>query len=492
MTFVPFRTDPDETLTTNSDWDSGQELRRRVTRSTNTIIYNSRVQRNFETAAFLCRQVGKTWSRPHRPVLAITADRILVGAGSSIISHELSFGPGNSNDRSGGHKGVIDTHAIPVPLAAESFHSRTGRGQADRGHKIRTPSALDDLTGIIPLEDGSLVVSTVNGKVQRIKTETRHGAGHRIYKTASVTALYTSQKNVPIESLSTSFRRQGSTPSSMCISAAQNGVVSLFDASSPWSSASQINVPARPWSSHLCLDGSKSYATIGTSGVDPLMVLPVTPDGFVAVESHRKAAMVSESLRLSGPDSKTAVYDVTSLHPDITSPFSNDSASIILSSWFDGRARVHDLRVSGYGNLVGAEGDNSPQHLRPVLELSDPWAQSSLYSCTFVGQGNIAAGSSRHGMVHFWDSRKAVNPVIQSEMSNERSNPSKIISNELTTSSNQGAFSVFTPGRPESPVYNLEGEEAEYGALQTSACLSLLLILLEHRQLIRKLRDGQS
>lgn len=165
---------------------------------------------------------------------------------------------------------------------------------------------------------------------------------------------------------------------------AGNGNVWLYKANSPWISPSSMVIDERPWSALLT---EKAY--IGLNG--GIQVARLTSSGLVP-ESMLHGMMPGHS----------AAYGLA-----------EGDGGELLSAWYDGVARVHDPR-------------SGPD---PVLELSDPWSDSALYSCAYVGSHGIAAGGAQHGIVSVWDARYP-----------------------------KGGWSVFSPGGKGSPVYQLAGD----------------------------------
>jgi len=116
------------------------------------------------------------------------------------------------------------------------------------------------------------------------------------------------------------------------------------------------------------------------------------------------------------------VYGIASAPP--ASPW-GASDQILVSGWFDGLVRVHDMRSSH----------------APSLTFADPWSFEPVYAvaCGGGGGAHIAAGSARHSVVAFWDVRVA-----------------------------SRGWSVHAPGNDVSPVYSIILESSRlFGATQS-------------------------
>jgi WD40 repeat protein len=400
------------------------------------VRYNHMIQKNMERNLMIARQIGPTWLRPYRPILCLGRDKVVVGRGNDILVHHLQ----NDNlDRSIIRKSVASVVTIRI---------RTPQNPR------ALPSALDDLTGLLPVGPTRYIVTTVGGRIQQVRINEGYSS---LQPEAITTALYQSVSEGAIESLSAPH---GKRSADLFLTASRTGSISLYHTASPWASPSTINVTGRPWSSLLCLEGSHGYAAVGTSGLDCLQLYPIRETGFansLAWSQSRPSAL------LGGARKKSAVYDIETSSEEM-SYLTNNTSAMLLSAWYDGQARIHDLRLSGMGVLSGNE-EHLPKRARPVLALADPWSQNSLYSCTFTGRGWVAAGSSRHGMVHFWDPRMVIEGrrgflSAQSELPRSACRGGETRDTQDRLEWHKGGYSIFTPGRPESPVYSLQGEGA--------------------------------
>ncbi|KAJ9105965.1 hypothetical protein QFC19_003300 [Naganishia cerealis] len=136
----------------------------------------------------------------------------------------------------------------------------------------------------------------------------------------------------------------------------------------------------------------------------------------------------------------------------MTMSLSNNPGSIVLSAWYDSYARIYDLRTA---NLASGKAV-------PVVEMQDPWSHEALYCCDFVGPGHVVAGSARHGMLHIWDPRmiRAASSREDTVLANDNSLEISVQDPQESPvfSKHQGGWTVYTPGQPDSPVYDVKGE----------------------------------
>jgi WD40 repeat protein len=113
---------------------------------------------------------------------------------------------------------------------------------------------------------------------------------------------------------------------------------------------------------------------------------------------------------------------------------------ILVSGWYDGHVRVHDLRSSTRVSTINTV--DGPAPLIPVLESHfDPWCLEPIYSVSCGGGSSafIAAGVARHSLVAFWDVRYP-----------------------------KRGWSVHAPGNDPSPVYAIILESSRlFGATQS-------------------------
>lgn len=213
------------------------------------------------------------------------------------------------------------------------------------------------------------------------------------------------------------------------LSLSTSGRASFFNTTnSPASSF--VDLEKRSWSSFL--SANSSYAAFGTSSTTPLVVHSITES---ALSSTPSAVLYSNAKHVS-ENRSSAVYGITGIPS--SGPWGG-SDQILVSGWYDGIVRVHDLRSSSRRHdLTSSAG---PASLLPVLSLQDVWSFEPIYavSCGGGSSSHIAAGSARHSVVAFWDVRS----------------PKK-------------GWSVHAPGNDSSPVYSVHLESSRlFGATQS-------------------------
>lgn len=211
---------------------------------------------------------------------------------------------------------------------------------------------------------------------------------------------------------------------SMLLSLSSSGIAGLCNLSSESRLVHAISIDWRSWSSFLSMKSSMPFAAFGTTSPSPLVVHAVTPSAI----SPAPFAILHPT-----PE-RSAVYDITDAPP--SAPWGS-SKQVIVSGWFDGVVRVHDMRSARrYSGVSG-----SPAPLRPVLTLRDPWSDEPIYSVSCGGGSSsfVAAGTARHSVVAFWDIRRPTE-----------------------------GWSVHAPGNDPSPVYSLILESSRlFGVTQS-------------------------
>ena len=206
----------------------------------------------------------------------------------------------------------------------------------------------------------------------------------------------------------------------VAVSLSQDGVLRLLGDidSSEMALLSSFELGRKSWTAFLNLNHSPFIALGTTSTTAPLSVHSLSEDSVQLSPS----AIMSVGNSDAEP-SKSAVYGISKA--PLNAPWGS-SPEIIISGWYDGQVRVHDLRSSLRDNK--AEGSSSLAPLKPVMCMADPWSFEPIYSVASGGGSSchVGAGSARHGIVSFWDIRS----------------PGK-------------GWSVHAPGNDPSPVYSL-------------------------------------
>jgi len=260
--------------------------------------------------------------------------------------------------------------------------------------------------------DSTIFVGFEDGNIQRIR----------------IPPCKPGQLNVPVgSSFRTSFHyHDGELVEALAVSGnslltmSTNGKAGLLNFSCISSGPHMINLEARAWSALLCASSSIPFAAFGTSSDNPLTVHSITPNCI----SPTPLAVLRASQHQCDSDFEqpSAVYGIASAPPE--SPW-GASDQILVSGWFDGLVRVHDMRSSH----------------TPTLTFADPWSFEPIYAvaCGGGGGAHIAAGSARHSVVAFWDVRVA-----------------------------SRGWSVHAPGNDVSPVYSIILESSRlFGATQS-------------------------
>lgn len=226
--------------------------------------------------------------------------------------------------------------------------------------------STSDIVGLHALDNGNVIAAHYDGTVQRLDLAYRRSTAH-----------YMHPKREMIHVLAGHHDR---------FLTGSDGRLRLYNATSPWIPPTDLKLgEGRPWSALLL----QNSAYIGISG-------------GIRVARIRDSEMVVDTTLHGMMPGHSAVYGIVA----------KDNGTL-LSAWYDGMARLHDLRA----------GDS------PVMQMDDPWSDSALYSVAWVGSHGVAAGGAQHGTVSVWDVR----------------NP-------------RGGWSVFSPGGRGSPVYQLAGD----------------------------------
>ncbi|KAF9221670.1 hypothetical protein BS17DRAFT_810005 [Gyrodon lividus] len=369
------------------------------------VRYNALSDRAWSRAKFIARPLSRPWPGKLQPVLAVSVSRLLVAAGRIIYSY-----------------GVQDPliEGCGTRLVFQGSYALTlGRGLPERD--ITTIAFLPDAG-----EDRTLSLGFEDGCVEQVylpPQDKLHNRQRITIERAPDTALHYHNGYV-VESVSCSRNT--------LLSLSQWGTISLTDLSSPPLSPTRADLGVRSWTSHLCMSASTPYAAFGTTSSTPLSLHYITPYGLSPIPSI--------ALHSFKPP-PSAVYGITCASP--SSPLGS-SDQIIVSGWYDGAVRIHDLRASDHSQRATSSTPTSsptPTTLRPVLTLQDPWSPEPVYSVSCGGGSAsfVAAGTARHSVVAFWDVR----------------HPAR-------------GWSVHAPGNDSSPVYSIVLESSRlFGATQS-------------------------
>jgi hypothetical protein len=354
------------------------------------IRYNTLSDRSWSKAEFIARPLSRPWQGKLQPNLAINPSRLVVAAGCSLYSYRFSKPAGD-----GSVSGV----------------------QFEGSCVMKKGTPRRDITSIAFVPDGgldrTLLIGYEDGVMERIHLIPPSRKGKQVQHSSEQSF------NLHNEDLIESISTRGH----IILSLSAHGTAAL---SSPSLSPIILDLGVRGWSSYL----SKSYAAFGTSSTTPLVLHSISESSFSSIPLAILGSGTNNANRLR----LSAVYGVSVAPPSF--PW-GASDQILVSGWYDGVIRVHDLRSS----LRTAATERGPAPLRSILEMCDPWSFEAIYaiSCGGGSSAHIAAGSARHSAVSFWDVRS---PKL--------------------------GWSVHAPGNDSSPVYDLilEGSRL-FGATQS-------------------------
>lgn len=378
------------------------------------------------------------------PKIRISKDRVLVAAGPKLIGYTLH--PTQSSTDGITQRVIASETTIytpPIPSLRQRSIHQTDYTQLRRrnthmnGRRRTEYSPLEDITGFYQCADGQVVSGNVGGVVQRQRFSL-DGYTKGSSQFAQSTAIYQSPAMQQIVEVSGS----PSANSTLILSATKDGHASLFRAEAPWLPPSTINIQTRLWTAHLSMSSSQPYAAFGGSGgpSQALRIYPIAPTGILTPVKTHPAFLGTNHKR-------SAVYGLASPQPDMSMAYTNNPSSMLLSAWYDSVARLYDLRTS---DALGR---------RPVVEMQDPWSHEALYCCDFVGNGQVVAGAARHGMLHIWDPRMVRSSEKGRSSSADTSGVIVADSQESAVfSQHRGGWTVYTPGQPDSPVYDIKAE----------------------------------
>ncbi|KAI9465580.1 hypothetical protein BJY52DRAFT_1202296 [Lactarius psammicola] len=339
------------------------------------IKYHTLSDRSWEKQRFVARPLSRPWRGKLQPLLAINESRLFVAAGHTMYSYAFI-----SSDDDGTSPGI-------------SFEASFDFGLQD--------APRNDITSLACAPDGgsdsTLFVGFEDGEIQRVNIPPCNPGQLGIPVDSSFRTPFHYHCGELIEALTVS----GDTLLSM----STNGKAGLLHFSYGSSSTPHmINLDTRAWSALLCTSSSTPFAAFGTSS-DTSPHRPFHHSELHLTNADRGLAHV--------PAPPSAVYGIASAPP--ASPW-GASDQILVSGWFDGLVRVHDMRSSH----------------APTLSFADPWSFEPVYAVA-------CGGGWGHSVVAFWDVRVA-----------------------------SRGWSVHAPGNDVSPVYSIILESSRlFGATQS-------------------------
>lgn len=320
--------------------------------------------RNYASQNFVARPLGQRWSRKLQPVLAMNPSRLILAAGTSIYTYGFHPSP---------------SPYLSPPVRLECVYS------ISELHPNRDITALVAAPGGSTEADRTIFVGYSDGAVERLVLSDSPNSCQLSYIRAAW-ERYDLQCGL-IESLSLS--------SSHLLSVSWNGAVTFLSLNLAEPSHTVLDLDHRSWCGYLSTHASSPFAAFGVTAVQALPIYNVLPSHIAPQPSLFLEAK-------SNVDRPSAAYAIM---PSPTSSPWGSSDQVIVSGWFDGVVRVHDLRASARSPSQGT----LPPRLLPVLTLEDPWSAQPIYSlCNGGGSGaHIVAGSARHSVLAFWDVRAA-------------------------------------------------------------------------------------
>ncbi|KDR82800.1 hypothetical protein GALMADRAFT_206563 [Galerina marginata CBS 339.88] len=375
--------------------------------------YDSMTDSAWTQSEFIARPLSRMWAGKQAPSMAISASRLVVGAGYNLYSYK--FG------------------TSPSPLAAPPVLFEGVVSLLDHPERAR------NITALTFVEDGgldqTLEVGFHDGAIERAYLTTMP---HKLGEQTSLSVTRSKLDPIPngdfLENLSSEYNA--------VLSLSANGHARLIsNQADPYSSSipsSTIELKSRSWVSHLSLQSSTPFAAFGVASTTPLNVHAITDGGQL---SQRPIAILHTKKSADLPLDKlpsSAVYGLS--RGPLNSPW-GASPQILVSGWFDGQVRCYDLRSSSRASAASSptrnssQASNDPTPLRPVLSLADRWSFEPIYSVSCGGgsAAHIAAGTARHSVVSFWDVR-----------------------------SPRTGWSVHAPGNDPSPVYSVILESSRF------------------------------
>ncbi|PVF97638.1 hypothetical protein CPB86DRAFT_415169 [Serendipita vermifera] len=374
-----------------------------VSRRWATLSWNQRAREThlinnaWSTSRILGRPLTNRWRHKYHSVLALSANRLIVAAGNTISSY--TFGYGHQN--------------------------RTSTVGHEANYTVFRADSDFDISGVEFLPDGgadqTLLVSNVVGELIRIKLSPSAGEG------GASEVVRTAQYR--IDSKPDSIRSLTSN-GNIALALGASGKATLINTASPWTSPVTTTISKVGWSAHLELGSSSPYAAFGTHE-------------HVFIHDISGGRLSEKPTNILGrPVGDTPVYCVGQFLP-------GGRPDLIVSGWYDGKVRVHDMRSSRRAGPIETSKGNAPSPLAPVMVMADPWrAFDAIYTigargpvadesnganARFGGVSNqshyLTAGSARHSVVCVWDIRNS-----------------------------KAGWSVYGPGGENSPIYSLKVE----------------------------------
>lgn len=370
-------------------WDTRSQLR-----------YHALSDRAWKKTELTARPLSRPWHGKLPPSLAISPTSLIVAAGSKLYSY--IFTPSASHRGSPG-----------IQYGATYIWGEHLGGRNDVKCVVFAPDS--DRTLYIGFGDGTLERVTLPelepGPPQTIEILDAHKTVHYLHGNDAVQGL--------------------ASRGDLLLSVSLEGTAVLSNFHDPENPSSHtIELQERSWSLYLAPTGTSKVA-FGSASQTPLTVHDITNSEL----SPTPSAILTTTDGIQQNRKPSAVYGICGAPPSAQ----YGSEQVIVSGWYDGSVRVHDLRSSK--RAIPFPGSSSPAPLLPVMSFHDPWSFEPIYSVATGGGScnHIAAGSARHSVVAFWDVRF----------------PTR-------------GWSVHAPGNDVSPVYSIVLESTRlFGATQS-------------------------
>jgi WD40 repeat protein len=371
-------------------------------------------ERGWMDRSFIARPLNNPWSKKLHPILAMDkeAAHLAIAAGSSVYLYTLA--PGSSTQ--------------PTQL-------RFGGATSFRPARPQNDQRPIDITGFTLPSSGSephtAFIGFDMGRLKQIKLPSDSGDGVR-----GVPQIIREFAHPP------ELIRSLTCENELLASYTTSGLLSLYSTTSsdPAPIATLHKPVSRGWYTYH--NASSNTIAVGSSSASPLLVYALTPTGL----SPSPLANLGRGRKAI--QRHFAVYGIAGAPPGFPG---GSSDQILISSWYDGKVRVHDLRDAARGNHPNSSASNLgasdvPTPLFPCQVLYDPWTTTDAkYSVSAGGPGGacIASGSANNSVICLWDVRQP-----------------------------QDGWSIYAPGNDRSPIYSLKMDYSRiWSANQARACV---------------------
>ncbi|BFZ54336.1 hypothetical protein PYCC9005_001370 [Savitreella phatthalungensis] len=255
-------------------------------------------------------------------------------------------------------------------LVVSAGHELYVQGRAAAGHawykRVVGKHGVGDITDLYAAAH-ELVYATVSGQVVKVNDWQADFFG------AKCTTMYAG--DIPIEAIDVRCECSAIADKSGAVFMMRSGAVT-----------ERVATEARPWKLRF-LGGDTRHLALGSRSRRPLTVLSATATGYVISRRYGTANSSKSSTRVDAPRAKLS--SVFALHP-----FSSHD-NLIMSGWYDGLVRLHDLRLASE---------------TPVLQMRAAYESTAVYSLARRGHA-VWAGTAVNGVVRLFDIRSPAGPT---------------------------------------------------------------------------------